>query len=60
MVSKNNNAYVVVEDENQTDYLCPLDGVKASDAATRQVSDDCLEKDVAERYSGNIEIAPAD
>jgi hypothetical protein len=57
MLTKNKETYVVVEDENLTDYLCPLDAVKAGSDAAGQVSDDCLEKDVAERYSGNIEIA---
>jgi len=56
MVTKNKETYVVVADESRTDYLCPRDAVKAGGAAAGQVSDDCLEKDVAERYSGNIEI----
>lgn len=56
MVTKNKETYVVVKDENHTDYLCPLDAVKASGAATEHVTDECLEKDVAQRYSGNIEI----
>ena len=57
MNTKNKDTYVVVKDENHTDYLCPLDAVKAGDAAGGQVSADCLEKDVVERYSGNIEVA---
>jgi len=58
MSTKNKDTYVVVKDEDHTDYLCPLDAVKADGAAAGQVSTDCLEKDVVERYSGNIEIAP--
>lgn len=57
MSKKNKDTYVVVKDENHTDYLCPIDTVKESGAAAGQVSADCLEKDVVERYSGNIEIA---
>ena len=43
-----------VKDPQGTDHYCP---VEAEDAASEnEFSNDCVEKDVVERYSGNIEI----
>jgi hypothetical protein len=49
--------YVETRDENGNDYICPL-----SDAhnAGSMPGDDCFEKDVLERYSGNIDIVGRD
>ena len=59
MAPKNKNTYFIFEDKDGNDLLCPLDGVKNRDAVTDEEFDECFEKDVAERYSGNIEIEPS-
>lgn len=50
------NTYFIVKDQNGDDYLCPLNSVKERSAVTDDELDDCVEKDIVERYSGNIEI----
>jgi hypothetical protein len=46
--------YKNVKDPQGTDHYCPVetDGVLSAD----EILDACVEKDVVERYSGNIEI----
>lgn len=46
--------YTMVKDSQGTERYCPLktDAVVIAD----EISDACVEKDVVERYSGNIEI----
>ena len=51
-----NNAYFIYEDENGLGYLCPLSSVKKRDTVTGGDLDDCVEKDIVERYSGNINV----
>ena len=50
------NTYFIVKDQNGDDYLCPLNSVKDRNAVTDDELDECVEKDIVERYSGNIEI----
>jgi len=56
MITINKNTYFIVKDKYGNDYLCPLNAVKDRDAVSDQELDECVEKDVAERYSGNIDI----
>lgn len=46
--------YTMVKDSQGTERYCPLkaDG----DVIADEILDACVEKDVVERYSGNIEI----
>lgn len=55
---KNNTSekYIETRDENGNDYICPLSDVQGDNNAGRITGDDCFEKDVRERYSGNIDI----
>ncbi len=50
------NTYFILKDHNGNDYLCPLNSVNDRNAVTDDEIDDCVEKDIVERYSGNIEI----
>ena len=57
MAMINSNTYVIVKNHNETDLLCPLNAGRTSGGNSAVAGDDCFEKDVAERYSGNIVIA---
>jgi len=59
MATINKSTYFIVKYKHGNDYLCPLDAVKDRDAVSDQEFDECFEKDVVERYSGNIEIESA-
>jgi hypothetical protein len=56
----NDNTYVVVEDKNGHDYLCPsvVGNIRVNDAENRL--DECVARDVDERYSANIDIHAVD
>jgi hypothetical protein len=56
MATPNSTAYFIVKNKNETDLLCPLDAGGTRAAGDELAGDDCFEKDVAERYSGNIDI----
>ena len=56
MSNTDNPAYFVVKDKTGSDYLCPLATVKNRKALTDRELDECVERDVAGRYAGNIEI----
>lgn len=43
-------------EENSEDLLCPVNAVKNRDHVTEAETLDCVDNDVAERYSGNFEI----
>ena len=58
MTTVNNETYFVVRNEHGDDYLCPLNSVRNKDAVTDDELDSCVEKDIVERYSGNIDIEP--
>jgi len=58
MTTVNNETYFVVRNEHGDDYLCPLNSVRNKDAITDDELDSCVEKDIVERYSGNIDIEP--
>ena len=49
------NRYFIVKDKHGDEYLCPLNSANNKNAASKKVHDDCIEKDVVERYSGNID-----
>jgi hypothetical protein len=48
--------YFIVKDQHGTDYLCPLNAVNDRNAVSDQEFAECVEKDVVERYSGDIDI----
>jgi len=50
-----NNTYFIVKNKHGEDYLCPLDRIRDRHALTDEEFDECVEKDVAGRYAGNIE-----
>ena len=56
MATKNSNTYIIVKSKNESDLLCPLSAERAEGVGNSLAGDDCFEKDVAERYSGNIKI----
>ena len=56
MASTNTHTYITVKAENNVDFLCPLDVQRTAGAGNVPARDDCFEKDVAERYSGNLVI----
>ena len=58
MATIKNETYFVVRDKHGDDYLCPLNSVGNKEMITDDELDSCVEKDVVERYSGNIDIEP--
>jgi hypothetical protein len=56
MARINKNSYFIVKDKHGSNYLCPFDSIQERDAISDQLFDECVEKDVVERYSGNIDI----
>jgi hypothetical protein len=56
MKTNTNDIYLTVKDPLGNDYLCPLEAVSDSSSVSDEEFDECVEKDVVERYSGNIEI----
>ena len=58
MATIKNETYFVVRDKHGDDYLCPLNSVGNKGTLTDDEIDSCVEKDVVERYSGNIDIEP--
>ena len=59
MAAINNKTYFVLKDEYGDSYLCPIDSVKRRDAIAADELESCVEKDIVERYSGNIVIEPS-
>ena len=45
---------MIVEDSDGMDYLCPLNTGNPEDVLATGAFDDCIEKDVVERYSANM------
>ena len=58
MATVKNQTYFVVRDQHGDDYLCPLNSVRNKETITDDELDSCVEKDIVERYSGNIDIEP--
>jgi len=58
MATVKNQTYFVVRDKHGDDYLCPLNSVRNKETITDDELDSCVEKDIVERYSGNIDIEP--
>jgi hypothetical protein len=56
MAATKDEKYFVVKDKNGDKYLCPLNAVKDRDQITEDELEDCVESDIVERYSGNIDI----
>ena len=56
MANSDDNVYFVLKDEQGEELLCPLNKVRNRNAVTEKERFNCFEKDVAERYSGNIMI----
>jgi hypothetical protein len=56
MATTKDETYFVLRKENGETYLCPLNSVKSRDTITEDELDICVEKDIVERYSGNIDI----
>ena len=48
--------YILFKDNNGDEYLCPLDAVKKRSDLPQEKFEECVERDVVGRYSGNIEI----
>ncbi len=46
--------YTNVKDSQGTDHYCPVE--TDNPASESEMSEACVEKDVVERYSGNIEL----
>ena len=59
MNTSHKDTYVIVKDENGYNYICPLEAAQTKSAEFRNASEECVEKDVFERYSANINIQTA-
>ena len=53
----NTEKYIETKDENGRDYICPVYEDRKDSTAYKIHTDECFDKDVVERYSGNIDIA---
>jgi hypothetical protein len=56
MKTKKNDHYAPTKSPGGTDVYCPLDSENVPRAGNAGTSEECVEKDVVERYSGNIDI----
>ena len=56
MKTIDNETYFLARDKTGAEYLCPLKSVKNRHALTEREMDNCVERDIVERYSGNITI----
>jgi hypothetical protein len=56
VANSNDGVYIVVKDTHGEELLCPVDRIQNRNALTENELLNCFEKDVAERYSGNIKI----
>jgi len=56
MAADKNDKYFVVRNKTGETYLCPLNSVSKRDAITDDELEGCVERDIVERYSGNIDI----
>ena len=50
------HTYFIVRDDDGIDYLCPLKSTRERGTVTEHEMEYCVEKEVVERYSGNINI----
>jgi hypothetical protein len=50
MAPKNKNICFIVKDKHGNDLLCPLHAVKKKNAVFDSEFNECVEKDVVERY----------
>ena len=48
--------YILIKDQKGEEYLCPLDAVRKRSDLSEEEFEECVERDVVGRYSGNIEI----
>jgi hypothetical protein len=49
--------YEKIKDNDGKDFLCPITSKEAEARRTLEELEDCFEKNVTERYSGNYDIA---
>ena len=59
MSDNTNETYFIVRGTSDEEYLCPLNSIGIRDAITEDEMNDCVERDIVERYSGNIKIKPS-
>jgi hypothetical protein len=53
-----NETYFVVKNKDGAEYLCPLKSVRNRDAIADDEMNHCVEREIVERYSGNINSEP--
>ena len=58
MAAIGNETYFVVKDKDGAEYLCPLESLSNRNSIDDDAVSNCVERDVVERYSGNINIEP--
>jgi hypothetical protein len=51
--------YIKISDDNGQDYYCPLGVTADARHSQNKIGDDCVETDVVQRYSGNINVQRA-
>ncbi len=56
MANSKDGVYIVLKDKLGEELLCPVDQIRNRNSVTEKELLNCFEKDVAERYSGNIII----
>jgi hypothetical protein len=56
MKTERKDHYAPQKSPDGTDVYCPLDSESVPEVDTAGTSEECVEKDVVERYSGNIDI----
>ena len=56
MANSKDGVYIVLKDKQGEELLCPVDLIRNRNSVTEKELLNCFEKDVAERYSGNIII----
>ena len=56
MSTNSSTQYVRIKANDGQDLLCPIRTEIDPDNVAEEIIDDCFERDVLERYAGNIEI----
>ena len=48
--------YIETRDQHGNDYVCPISDEQGDNTISSMPGEGCFEKDVFERYAGNIDI----
>lgn len=53
---RHQDTYQKVSDDKGQDFYCPLEAIGRDNRLKSEMTDDCIETDVVQRYSGHIRV----